>query len=297
MSRKDQEMGFVLNTPAISNQLLNFACAMIRCRRMDGRDDSVPAGWAVRQLLLNGRIGYLHSPTDAEGFYNIASQGQVDRYGIPTSVTARTQATGAHGFSVPVSKHDRELNGTLSVIRANASGTPPFTSMTRYAQMIARAELHINTNLLASMRSQVINAPDSQKAAIDIMLERAAQGLPSVIGTNLMEQLSVFDISVPLDAPEVHALYMQMWAEALKQFGGITPAAYKAERTQSAEVNATVAQSIDNVYILLDQANDDCKTWGVPYVFEYAGVGAMYDEQIDADTPKTQQDGQEEEEA
>lgn len=267
-----------LITAPIERAILNFACAMIKARRIDGEPDRTPAGWIERNLLVNGRIGYLHSRTNAEGFYNVTATRQVDRYGMPTQVTARTQATGSSGFVVRTTSPGEDTDGRMTIIRANATATPPYETILRYAEMIAKAEKHINVNLLASMRSQIVGIPDDQKASFDIIIEDALQGIPSAIAESLVQSMQTFDISVPLDSPQVHALSMQLWAEVLKQFGGITPAAYKPERTQNSEVQATVAQSIDNVYMLIDQANADMEAGDVPYRLEYAGMGARYDE-------------------
>lgn len=276
-----------LNTSAIADQILNFACSMIKARRTDGKPDTLPAGWLERQLLIDGRVGYLHSNTDAGGFFRIRGNGQRNRYGLPVEVVAQTQASGSAAFTVPVYDPERDDNtGRMAIIRANSGSVSPYLSILRYAEMIARAELHVNTNLLASMRTQILGVPKSRTVMGEIILSDAMAGEPTILEQDALASIDTLDVSVPLTAPAVHALTLQLWSDAIKQFGGITPGAYKAERTQTAEVNANIAESIDNVYILLDQANQDMERQEVPYRLEYNGFGKNYESEQEQDESK-----------
>lgn len=296
MARKQKNNEMAIYTGAIENAILNFACAMVRCERTDGKPDHIPNGWAVRNLIKYGMIGYLHSATEAEGLYRVAKIADRDRYGTPRMVNAQTDATGSAPFVVRTTVPGETEDGTMSIIRANATASPPFATIQRYAEMIAKGEFHVNVNLLASLRSQIVSIPGEQSADFDLIMENAMCGFPTKITPDLLSQMDTIDISVPLDAPQVYNLTLQLWASALKQFGGVTPESYKAERTQTAEVDATIAQSIDNVYILIDQANADCKRQNVPLRFVYAGYGAVYDrtEEISSPSQETPMEEQEE---
>lgn len=298
MARGKRNNETAVYTGAIENAILNFACAMVRCERTDGKPDNIPNGWGVKNLIQYGQIGYLHSSTEAEGLYRISKVSTRDRYGTPIEVNAQTDATGSAPFVVSTTRDGEPTDGRMSIIRANATAAPPFVTIQRYAEMIAKAEFHVNVNLLASLRSQIVGLPDGQSAAFDMIMENAMNGFPTKITDDLAHSLTTFDISVPLDSPQVYQLVLQLWASALKQFGGVTPESYKAERTQTAEVDATIAQSIDNVYILIDQANEDCKRQNVPLRFVYAGYGAVYDrtEEISSITETTETETQEVEE-
>lgn len=277
MARKKKFEPFIDAKP-IADQILNFACSMLKATRTDGERDTLPAGWLERQLLLDGRVGYLHSRTDAGGFYKIRGNAQRNRYGLPVSVIAQTLASSPITFQVELYDPDRRDNdGRMALIRANAGSTTPYETIWRYAETIARANLHVNVNLIASMRTRILGVPPDQSGIGEIILADSMNGQPSVVTNGALSGIETQDLSVPLDAPQVHALVLQLWSDALKQFGGITPGAYKAERTQSAEVNANIAQSIDNVYILIEQANADMERQEVPYKLEYVGYGVTYD--------------------
>lgn len=272
-----------VDADGVERDIINFACAMIGSRRTDGQTDPVPTGWLERQIILNGKVGYLHSPTGAEGFYLVTSVAERDRYGVPTIVNAKTMATGASAFAVPVAADGGE-EGKISLVHANASGSAPYDVIRRYAHMIAACEKHIDVNVIASMRSQVIAVAEGKAADLDLMIENSLEGRPTAIDQSFADVLQTFDVSVPLDAPAVYQLDLQLWADVLKRFGGITPASYKGERTQSAEVSATIAQSIDNVYVLIDHANADLRRGNIPYEFFYRGYGDAYDRQPAPDT-------------
>lgn len=274
---KKRKVDIFIDPKPIADQILNFACSMLKATRTDGNPDTVPAGWLERQLLLDGKAGYLLSDTPAGGFYRVTGIARRDRYGLPVSVMARSMASGTAPFEVQVYDPESDNSNRIALIRANSGSNPPYEVIWRYAESIARADFHMNVNLLASMRTQILGVPPEQAGIGEILLADSMNGQPAVIENNLLSAIETVDISVPLDAPEVHALSLQLWSDALKQFGGITPGAYKAERTQSAEVNANIAQSIDNVYMLIEQANADMERQEVPYRLEYVGYGTTYD--------------------
>lgn len=281
MAKKKQPLALVLDSGAIENDILSFACAMIRARRIDGKPDPLPTGWLEKSMIMHGKLGWISSESDAEGFYKIDRLGTVDRYGVPKTVTLTTEATAAAKFSARVAGVADPAGDTsplaVSIVRANALARPPILSIRRYAVAIATLDVAIPANVIASMRSQIIGVPDTYADSVEDVLHRAAQGLPVVCTSDLYDNMRTIDISVPFLGREYQDLRATLWNEAIKQFGGITPAQYKAERTQSAEVSAGIAGSIDNVYQLIDQFNTDAEKGGVPYRLEYVGYGAKYD--------------------
>lgn len=285
MAKKKQPAALVLDSGAVESEILAFACSMIRARRIDGKPDLLPAGWLEKSMIKYGSLGWVRSETAAEGFYQIHRIGAVDRYGVPKTVTLKTEATASPQFSANVigaSLSPDEVRADLSplevaIVKANALARPPIFAIRRYAVAIAALDVAIPANVIASMRSQIVGVPDTLVDSVEEVLYRAAQGLPVVCTSELFESMRTADISVPFKGGDYQNLRATLWSEAVKQFGGITPAQYKAERTQSAEVSAGIAGSIDNVYQMIDQFNEDAERGGVPYRFEYVGYGQKYD--------------------
>lgn len=277
---KKKDIPFSVDSSGIEQEILGFACSTIRARRTDGKPDKIPAGWIEKALLLYGRIGWVPSETDAEGFYKVHRIGITDRYGMPEMAILTTDATASPQFSASVIGSSAKDHTPLQVaiVRANALSRPPILSIRRYANVIAACDIALPANVIASMRSQIVGIPETLKDSVEELLIRSARGLPVICTTDLLESIKTADVSVDFRGQDYQNLRTTLWSEAIKQFGGITPAQYKAERTQSAEVSANIAASIDNVYMLIDQFNEDAERYSVPYRLEYVGFGARYDE-------------------
>lgn len=261
--------------PSIREELLDFACGQVELVALDGAptEDTPPAGWVVRNLIKFGAIGYRNAGDPLDGWWIINKMGVRDRYGRPTSVFARTDATD---YAATAFDANYTSGGGLHIMRANGGARPPVFTIDRYAELIQRCDLALSANIVASMRSVILGVQSGQEDSVDFILADAAAGLPSVISTDLAESIRPVDISVPFMARDIHAMRQTLYAEALKHFGGVTPTEYKAERVQSAEVSAHVAEAIDNVYVMIDTFNADAKAQGVPYRLSYVGEGSAY---------------------
>lgn len=258
----------------IENQIIDFACSVIRAERTDGKPDPIPSGWIVRGLIDHGMLAWRTAPEELDGgMYFAAPSGAFDRYGKPGNVFLTNSSTFS-GMTVKVGDDCR-------VIRANSTGRPLRSTIKRYAEMLNWCDIATRANIPASMRTQLVKGLN--KATVQALLWESWNGRPAVVmpdrgGKAVTDaEIGTVDLSVPLKAQDYRQLAATLWGEVLKMFGGITPAQYKAERTQSAEVSAQIAGSIDSVYVLIDTANDDMAAGGVPYRLVYDGFGARYD--------------------
>ena len=57
----------------------------------------------------------------------------------------------------------------------------------------------------------------------------------------------------------------------LNKLGIMTANINKRERVQSAEVNATIGQATDYIYLLIDTFNKQCETYGLDYEMQLNG--------------------------
>lgn len=261
--------------PGVESEILDFAASMVRVRRTDGKEDATPAGFVERELLKHGALGYLFANDESEGWYFSEKQNPVDRYGLPEFLSLRTGATAGAPFTA---RRGGEAH-QAAYIRANSSARSPLLTIRRYADIIGQCDTALRANVIASMNSHVLGVPDATvKSTVDEILEKARLGLPAVVENSVLGQISRVDISHQFNGINIHTLRQTLYSEALKHFGAITPAQYKSERVQTAEVNAHVAETIDSVYIMIDQFNADCEAYGVPYVMEYVGFGKQFDE-------------------
>lgn len=266
----------IFDAQTITENVVRFACSQVTAVRTDGQDDPVPPGWIVENLIRRGKLGYKHAWDASEGWYFIDECGQKNRYGEPFYVEAYTQANARHPQRLRTDTDGIRRN-TVSIVSANVTGTPPILTIERYAKIIAALDTLIYTNTLAASRTQIIGANKRQFATLKSMFDDIVQGLPSFIDQEIAATIQRVDVSVPFIGNEVHQLRTNMYNELLNMWGGLAPTAYKAERTQSAEVSAMVGNSIDNVYIMIDSVNRDCQDGEVPYQLVYTGYGARFD--------------------
>lgn len=278
MGKRKNRTQEVVHAPSISEEILDFACGQIEVYRTDGQTDDVPAGWIARRLLQHGALAYVPAGM-LSGWYKADAASIRDRYNRPTEIHASTDASASAAIPLVVGDGDEDAR----YIRANPTARPPVRTIERYAAIIQRLDTALTANVVASMRTQVLGVPDDAKAEFDYILNAAAVGMPVVVSADLLERVTNTDISVPFVADTIHALRQTIYAEALKHFGAVTPTEYKAERVQSAEVNAHVSEAIDSVYVMIDQFNADCEQGGVPYRMRYNGMGAKYVEEGNGD--------------
>lgn len=261
---------------SITENVVRFACSQVTAVRTDGQEDRVPPGWIVENSIRRGKLGYKHAWDASEGWYFIDECGQKNRYGEPFYVEAYTQASARRPQRLRTDTDGIRRN-TVSIVSANVTGTPPILTIERYAKIIAALDTLIYTNTLAASRTQIIGANKRQFATLKSMFDDIVQGLPSFIDQEIAATIQRVDVSVPFIGNDVYTLRTSMYNELLNMWGGLAPTAYKAERTQSAEVSAMVGNSIDNVYIMIDSVNRDCMDGEVPYKLVYTGYGARFD--------------------
>lgn len=260
----------------IVDNIINFACSQIKHRRTDGKPDPIPPGWIVENLIREGRLGWLHANDPSEGMYLVQGDYTRSRYGEPTMVALRSQATSAASFNVPTD-YDGIAPGKVSILSANTTETPPVLYIERVARVIAKLDMVIYGNTLASSRTQIIGMDRKQGAILKSLFNDVEQGLPTVIQNEIAAMIQRIDISAQFIGNDYYALRRALMSDILKQFGAVTPTMYKAERTQSAEVNASVGEAIDNVYVMIDQFNRDAEDGEAPYELYYGGYGVRYD--------------------
>ena len=276
----------------ITDDIINTAVTMVQ---IDGLPPEVRQDTIIRALFDYGQIGYI--PPDrsawAAGFYRIGRIGEYDENGNARAYTLRGFATKAPQFVMPADN--------VVLLRSRAYGATPRQQICRLADMAAICDRAIMVNILGSMLSRMyaIDKPDDE---LDIQqaLSAAMAGLPATVKTDILNAFSSADVSIPFIAPDIKALQQTILSELRRRFGGTTPAAFKAERTQSAEVSAAIGEGIDSIYSMITQFNRDAEYGGVPFRMSFVGFAEQDDPDIPADTSNTsdtpdQGDGQSDE--
>lgn len=267
--------------------IINFAASMVEIQSDDEAVMAAPSGWVMRQVFDYGQVGFYDTDSPAlRGWWIVTAASSLDRYGQPIRATCRTERTGTGGIMRSIV---HKKGPGMKILRANPIAKPPRLLMEQDAWRIEHAYGLLDANLKSAARTQILMCDKTQKDALMSLLVAQANGDFSIVDRSILNEIGSIDISTPFVGNDVHTLISNLWGDALRRWGGVTPPQYKAARTQSAEVAATVAETIDNIYIILDTLNGDAERLGVPVKFVYRGYGATFDQDPDENAKNTEQ--------
>lgn len=270
---------------------VNMVCDQIDIPNIE---QGTPKDFVIRCLIRDGHVGYLDTPDASRGHYGSRYRGQRARFGLYENFFFRSGADGQVQFPTSAKYGARD-------IRANASAVPLFSFFQRCATLLDICDRSIAANIRAQIYGRVITARDSDtEDKIMAVIDALESGRPLVLDETEKALLASYDISIPATFDAVIAARSAIWAEAMKRCGSVSANQYRHERTQTAEVDAAVAETIDAVYIMINTYNDDCKrqnilgTDGKPLHMVFTGYAARFDEdpeQTQATPEETEESG------
>lgn len=284
MAKKDKRIEApLLPWVDYAGDALNMAADLVAIPNLG---NSVAKNFIATTLIKEGGIGFWDLPADnpARGFYRARKLFRPDRLGE------------WHDFDFwnGVERGWFRINRDRGAryIRANALASPTYPFLLRSAVMLDVADRSIAANIRAQIYGRIIKAPTSMTDEdILAMIAAVESGKPFPLDAAAFETLKGEDISVPLTADRVAAVRSMIWSEMLKRVGSVAADHYKRERTQSAEVSASVSEAIDMVYIMINTFNDDCKRQnilgenGKPLEMIYTGYLDRFDREPEDTAP------------
>jgi hypothetical protein len=248
---------------AYFQRVLALGCSVVQTENAQ-----TPPAFIQRLLFLHGRVVYIPDNTQGipGGYYRGVPEGLPDRFGRYRSFTLFTE----NGLSLGVHKGYE--------IRANVNAIPPLLRIWPRCELMSKIDKAIKRNLSASVAPWIIGATKEQKQEIEAALQAVEDGLPAIVGVEVYNALATQDISQQYICDRLHDLRAAVWAEMLKDVGIVAASNYKRERVQTAEVNASAGESIDSIYIMIDQVNADAEYYGAPLRLKYNGFAAAFDQ-------------------
>ena len=258
------------------DDLVNMACDLVDIPKLDPK---TPKNYVARSLVETGGVGFFDTRTFARGFYFARPQGVPIRYDEFDEFQFYDRG-GLTSFSVT------RANGAR-YIRANAKGTPPKAILERFSIMLDLCDRSIASNIRAQILGRVVGdkkGKDGNSARIDTLLASFETGLSVGLDPETLANLQPVDLSVAPTFDRVLAARAAIWSDAMQRVGSVAAMQYSRERTQSAEVNAYIATTIDLVYMMINTFNADCKrqkilgTDNEPLQMVYTGYAARFDE-------------------
>lgn len=231
-----------------------------------------------RGLFENGAMGY---DKLTKQWYYVYGQG-LNEFGNPTSlifVTANGKTFERKAY------YENEEDGAYKVdaLPINMSMSQLIKATTDF---MTNCEVAMKQNLEACKTPYIVVCKDDKlRLSFEQALQQKILGQACiVVSEDLGDGLKAVDIGV--------TYLVDKFAEArdterdtlLNKLGILTANTDKKERVQSAEVNASLGQASDYIYMLIDNFNKQCDSYGLPFKMDFNGsMEEIYLQDVDGD--------------
>ena len=219
-----------------------------------------------RALFENGAAGY---DKITKQWYYVYGEG-LDDYGKPTTlvlVTANGKAFSRKAY------YDKDEDGAYEVLGL------PIPNLTMGAIIQETTDFMLNCDIAMRQNLEACKTPyivvcrdDNLRLSFDTALQQKQLGQAAIVVSE--------ELGDGLKAININANYLvDKFAQArdaerdtlLNKLGILTSNVQKKERVQSAEVNATLGQATDYIYLLIDTFNKQAETYGLPFEMQFNG--------------------------
>lgn len=219
-----------------------------------------------RGLFENGAMGY---DKITGQWYFVYGQG-VNEYGNPTSLIFIT-ANGRVAFERKATYENVE-DGAYKV-----DALPFPMSMTQLIKettdFMTNCDVAMRQNLEACKTPYIVVCKnDDLRLSFEQALQQKILGQACiVVSEDLGDGLKAVDIGVNYLVDKFSEARDTERDTLLTKLGILTANTDKKERVQSAEVNASLGQASDYIYLLIDNFNKQCETYGLPFKMQFNG--------------------------
>lgn len=218
-----------------------------------------------RGLFENGAMGF--DKLTAQ-WYFVYGQG-LNEYGNPTSLIFVT----ANGRTFTRSAYyTNEEDGAYKV-----DALPVCMSMAQLIKettdFMQNCDLAMRQNLEACKTPYIVVCKNEDlRLSFEQALQQKILGQACiVVSEDLGDGLKAVDIGVNYLVDKFSEARDTERDTLLTKLGILTANTDKKERVQSAEVNASLGQASDYIYLLIDNFNKQCATYGLPFMMQFNG--------------------------
>ena len=225
--------------------------------RWVGLPDTCDARFLEKTLHRNGIATLSHRANDVEPVFTTLQampQGEYNMYGLPT----RWRAIGYDGLTDYDVTPD---NGELCFY--SYARVSPWNALEMYARKMAHYERTEDVNLTQQMKPFIGIAPQEKRMELVNLIKQVEGGEPAILGDtglqNLVDNVKVLDLQVPLITEELARSYQNVFNQALLYLGIPHLAFEKGERMIEDEARANTAPT--NIMLLdcLDARREFCE--------------------------------------
>lgn len=232
--------------------------------KIECTDDNIEFGYMQedfikRQLLHNNRVGY----DDLTGMFAVINSFGYNEYWLPR--TAFFLYPNGRSYARALSYEPK--SGAAYYIRGLPAELSIAQLIRRATDKIREGEITIRQNLQAVRTPFIAVCRDKEvKLSLEQAIGQRQRGDPVIVlSSEIGEALKGIATNVEFLAPEVDELNDRERDRLLNRLGTMTANINKRERVQATEVNATVGQCEDYMYVLIDNVNRQFKTFGLPF--------------------------------
>lgn len=218
-------------------------------------------------MIENNQVGY----DCITKRWSIAYGEGVNEYWLPTSIT----------FFFPNNKksyqrpafYEPATNGAY-LIHALPTGTSFYEIISATTTEMYECDISIRQNLKAT-RTPFVAVVKDENTRLSLLsaIEQKEDGKPAVVtSTDIAEGLKgvVFDTPYIVDKVEQYRTIIR--DRLLNKLGIMSANINKRERVQVGEVNATVGQCVDYIYLWIDTFNSQMEDYGLPFRMSLNGA-------------------------
>lgn len=222
-----------------------------------------------RQLFENGWVGYdkITAKTDYEtlGFYIAFGEGR-NKLGNFERLIFRS-VNGQVEYIRPASYKDEEDGAYIVTALPNRDGITIGTIIKETTDFMTTCDIAIRQNVEACKTPYIVVCKNKDlMLSFEQALQQKILGQAClVVSEDLGEGLKSVKIDVDYLADKFAEIRDFERDTLLNKLGIMTANIDKKERVQSAEVNATIGQATDYIYLLIDTFNKQCDTYGLPF--------------------------------
>lgn len=230
----------------------------------------VVENFVKRALFENGAAGY---DKITKQWYYVYGEG-LDEYGKPTTlvlVTANGKAFSRKAY------YDKDEDGAYEVLGLPIPNITMGAIVQEATDFMQNCDVAMRQNLEACKTPYIVVCRDENlRLSFEQALQQKLMGQAvMVVSEELGDGLKAISVNTQYLVDEFRQARDAERDTLLNKFGILTSNVDKKERVQSAEVNATLGQATDYIYLLIDTFNKQCETYGLP--FEMAFNGSMED--------------------
>ena len=252
------------------DEYLNLLLNSVKVQYKDGGELPYSVETFVkRQLFENGWVGYdkITARTDDEtlGFYIAFGEGR-NKLGNFVRLIFRS-VNGQVEYNRPACYTNEDDGAYIITALPNRDGVTIGTIIKETTDFMTTCDIAIRQNVEACKTPYIVVCKNKDlMLSFEQALQQKILGQAClVVSEDLGEGLKSVKIDVDYLADRFAEIRDFERDTLLNKLGIMTANIDKKERVQSAEVNATIGQATDYIYLLIDTFNKQCDTYGLPF--------------------------------